>query len=153
MFHISKFSLFVLTLTCLFSITFHGGNVCAKEGKLTRHTLPNGLEVLIQEDHARKVATAQLWVMVGSADEESSERGISHLIEHMAFKGTSRRGVGRAVATIAVASAIPACGAGSGSGRGTVSTYWCGASSHGTDDIDAGLDRPRPPPWAASPFP
>ncbi|MCX5874333.1 MAG: pitrilysin family protein [Deltaproteobacteria bacterium] len=62
---------------------------------MTRHTLPNGLEVLIQEDHARKVATAQMWVMVGSADEEPSERGISHLIEHMAFKGTDRRGVGR----------------------------------------------------------
>lgn len=62
---------------------------------MTRHMLPNGLEVLIQEDHAKKVATAQLWIMVGSADEESSERGISHLIEHMAFKGTARRGLGQ----------------------------------------------------------
>ncbi|MGO8881937.1 MAG: M16 family metallopeptidase [Desulfomonilaceae bacterium] len=62
---------------------------------MTRHTLKNGLEVLIQEDHARKIAAAELWVTVGSADEESSERGISHLIEHMAFKGTARRGVGQ----------------------------------------------------------
>ncbi|MFH0957698.1 MAG: pitrilysin family protein [Pseudomonadota bacterium] len=62
---------------------------------MTRHTLPNGLEVLIQEDHGKKVATAQLWVMVGSADEDSSERGISHLIEHMAFKGTAKRGLGQ----------------------------------------------------------
>ena len=57
--------------------------------------MPNGLDVLIKEDHARKVATVQLWVMVGSVDEERSEGGISHLIEHMAFKGTARRGVGQ----------------------------------------------------------
>ena len=62
---------------------------------MTRHTLSNGLVVLIQEDHAKKVAASQLWVMVGSADESDAERGISHLIEHMAFKGTARRGVGQ----------------------------------------------------------
>ncbi|MGC8657808.1 MAG: M16 family metallopeptidase [Desulfomonilaceae bacterium] len=62
---------------------------------MTRHTLSNGLVVLIQEDHAKKVSASQLWVMVGSADENDAERGISHLIEHMAFKGTARRGVGQ----------------------------------------------------------
>jgi hypothetical protein len=67
----------------------------AMEEKLKHFTLPNGLEVLVKEDHARKVAAIQCWVMVGSADEEDSERGISHLIEHMAFKGTERRGVGQ----------------------------------------------------------
>jgi zinc protease len=67
----------------------------ALENTLTTHTLPNGMQVFVKEDHARKVATIQLWVKVGSADEEASERGISHLIEHMAFKGTERRGVGQ----------------------------------------------------------
>ncbi len=62
---------------------------------MTRHTLKNGLEVLIEEDHARKIAAAEFWVRVGSADEECFERGIGHLIEHMAFKGTPRRGVGQ----------------------------------------------------------
>ncbi len=70
------------------------------EDKLQRFTLPSGLEVLVKEDHARKVATIQYWVMVGSADEEPSERGISHLIEHMAFKGTERRGVGKIAAEV-----------------------------------------------------
>jgi len=69
-------------------------NVGAMEGNLKHFTLPNGLELLVKEDHARKVAAIQLWVMVGSADEEKAELGISHLIEHMAFKGTNRRGVG-----------------------------------------------------------
>lgn len=68
--------------------------VHAGQDQLSRHTLPNGLQVLFKEDHARKVATIQFWVMVGAADEGPSQRGISHLIEHMAFKGTQRRGVG-----------------------------------------------------------
>lgn len=72
----------------------------ASEVKLRRFFLPNGLEVLIKEDHARKVAALQLWVKVGSADETDAERGISHLIEHMAFKGTERRGLGKIAAEI-----------------------------------------------------
>jgi zinc protease len=70
-------------------------NANAMEEKLKHFTLSNGLDVFVQEDHARKVASIQLWVMVGSADEERSELGISHVIEHMAFKGTERRGVGQ----------------------------------------------------------
>ncbi|MBM3298874.1 MAG: insulinase family protein, partial [Deltaproteobacteria bacterium] len=61
---------------------------------MAQFALSNGLELLVVEDHNRKVAALQLWVKVGSADEGPSERGISHLIEHMAFKGTARRGVG-----------------------------------------------------------
>lgn len=70
------------------------------ESKLKQFTLENGLEVLVKEDPARKVAALQIWVKVGSADETSSERGISHLIEHMAFKGTKRRGVGQIAAEV-----------------------------------------------------
>ncbi len=69
-------------------------DVCAIDGDLTTFTLPNGMEVVIKEDHARSVTALQIWAKVGSADEERSEGGISHLIEHMAFKGTARRGVG-----------------------------------------------------------
>ncbi|AFM27305.1 putative Zn-dependent peptidase [Desulfomonile tiedjei DSM 6799] len=78
--------LFLLILPC---------NVYAQEDDLKHFTLPNGLDVFVKEDHARKVATIQIWVKVGSADEELSELGISHLIEHMAFKGTEKRGVGQ----------------------------------------------------------
>lgn len=67
----------------------------AMDGDLTHFRLPNGLAVFVKEDHSRKVAAVQMWVMVGSAYERDSERGISHVIEHMAFKGTKRRGVGR----------------------------------------------------------
>lgn len=84
-----------LMLVCVIPVSSY-----SMEDKLQRFTLPSGLEVLVKEDHARKVAAIQYWVMVGSADEEASERGISHLIEHMAFKGTERRGVGQIAAEI-----------------------------------------------------
>ena len=63
------------------------------DGELTHFVMPNGLKVFVKEDHSRKVTAVQMWVMVGSAYD--SERGISHVIEHMAFKGTKRRGVGQ----------------------------------------------------------
>src|SRR5208283_5758826 len=72
----------------------------AMEDKLKHFTLPNGLNVFVKEGHARKVTTIQIWVKVGSADEEPSELGISHVIEHMAFKGTEKRGVGRIASEI-----------------------------------------------------
>jgi len=57
-------------------------------------TLPNGLRVLVQENHATKVVAIQVWVRVGSADEVGPEAGLAHVHEHMLFKGTERRKVG-----------------------------------------------------------
>ena len=90
---------FIIALSLVWSCGLATG-VDASEVKLRRFFLPNGLEVLVKEDHARKVAALQLWVKVGSADETDAERGISHLIEHMAFKGTERRGLGQIAAEI-----------------------------------------------------
>jgi zinc protease len=72
----------------------------AMEDALTKYTLPNGMTVLVKKETGRKVVALQLWVRVGSADEDAAERGISHLIEHMAFKGTERRGVGQIAAEV-----------------------------------------------------
>jgi zinc protease len=60
-----------------------------------RYTLPNGLTVVLQENHAVKVVAFQAWVSVGSADEPPELAGIAHVFEHMLFKGTARRGVGQ----------------------------------------------------------
>ncbi len=70
-------------------------NANSMDEQLKRFTLSNGMAVIVKEDHARKVSAIQLWVKVGSADEQQSDLGISHLIEHMAFKGTERRGPGK----------------------------------------------------------
>lgn len=63
-------------------------------------TLPNGLRVLVQENHASKVVAIQVWVRVGSADEHPAEAGLAHVHEHMLFKGTERRKVGEIAATV-----------------------------------------------------
>jgi zinc protease len=60
-----------------------------------RYQLPNGLSVVLQENHAAKVVAFQAWVAVGSADESPDIAGIAHVFEHMLFKGTARRGVGQ----------------------------------------------------------
>jgi zinc protease len=59
-----------------------------------RYSLPNGLTVVFEEQHAAKVAAFQVWVKVGSADERLDQAGLAHLHEHMLFKGTERRGPG-----------------------------------------------------------
>lgn len=82
-----------IALLCMPSV--FSGAAYAEHGDLTQFRLPNGLRVFVKEDHSRKVAALQLWIMVGSAYEGDSERGISHVIEHMAFKGTKTRGVGQ----------------------------------------------------------
>ena len=53
------------------------------------YQLENGLKVVIKEDHRAPVAMTQIWYRVGSADEPLDKGGISHLLEHMMFKGTT----------------------------------------------------------------
>ncbi|MBI4819791.1 MAG: insulinase family protein [Deltaproteobacteria bacterium] len=65
--------------------------------------LANGLTVVVEENHASKVASMQVWVRVGSADESEPEAGLAHVHEHMLFKGTDRRGVGEIAAEIEAA--------------------------------------------------
>lgn len=56
-----------------------------------RHTLPSGLRVLVEEiPHVRSVSVG-VWIGAGSRHETEAQAGISHLIEHMLFKGTERR--------------------------------------------------------------
>ena len=68
-----------------------------------RTQLPNGLTVLVEENHAAPVAAIQVWVRVGSADERDDEAGLAHLHEHMLFKGTARRGPGEVARAIETA--------------------------------------------------
>ncbi len=55
-------------------------------------TFPSGLRLVVREDHRLPVAVANVWVRVGSNREPEDLRGWSHGIEHMLFKGTTRRG-------------------------------------------------------------
>ena len=51
-------------------------------------TFGNGLKVLVKEDHRSPVVVSQIWYKVGSSYEPSGITGISHMLEHMMFKGT-----------------------------------------------------------------
>jgi zinc protease len=62
--------------------------------KPLRFILDNGLTVLLQENHSAPVVALNMWVRVGSIYEGDAEAGISHVYEHMLFKGTKTRGVG-----------------------------------------------------------
>ena len=62
---------------------------------VVRKVLPNGLTVLVQEDHSHPLVGFQAVVRTGSATEGSfMGTGVSHVVEHMLFKGTARRPVG-----------------------------------------------------------
>ncbi|MDT8334873.1 MAG: pitrilysin family protein [Desulfurivibrionaceae bacterium] len=68
--------------------------------QLYKTTLANGLTLLVKEIPSIKVATVQIWVKAGSVYEDADEAGITHLIEHMIFKGTPTRGAGGVAAAI-----------------------------------------------------
>src|SRR6201990_1727520 len=53
--------------------------------------LPSGLSVVTHAMPHLETASLGVWVGCGSRDERADEHGVSHLLEHMAFKGTSRR--------------------------------------------------------------
>ena len=54
--------------------------------------LPNGLTIIVQEDHSAPVASVQAWCATGSIDEDAHlGAGLSHILEHMLFKGTQTR--------------------------------------------------------------
>lgn len=68
--------------------------VAGAELKIHKTTLDNGMNVVVAEEHSAPVVSVQMWVKVGSADETEEVAGLSHVFEHMLFKGTERRGVG-----------------------------------------------------------
>jgi len=59
-----------------------------------RTVLPNGMTIILQENHTAPVISIHVYIKVGSADERADEVGIAHVHEHMIFKGTASRGVG-----------------------------------------------------------
>ncbi len=73
------------------------GATPAPEGAkvIEKYTLANGLTVVIRENHSSPVVAVQVWVKAGSTTEPEERAGMSHILEHMAFKGTKRRGPGQ----------------------------------------------------------
>jgi len=85
--HLLKFSLALLILQS-------GLAYAETRSELARTTfettLKNGLKVIIREDHRSPMVMTQIWYRVGSSDESGNVLGISHVLEHMMFKGTQK---------------------------------------------------------------
>ena len=63
-------------------------------GQVHETTLSNGMKVLVKEDHRAPVVVSQVWYKVGSSYEDNGITGVSHVLEHMMFKGTKKHVAG-----------------------------------------------------------
>ncbi len=56
--------------------------------KVEKYTLPNGLDVILHEDHTTPIVGVNIWYKVGSKDEKAGRTGFAHLFEHLMFQGS-----------------------------------------------------------------
>ncbi len=65
---------------------------CAAHASESVHEyrLENGLKLVVKTDHRAPVVVSQVWYKVGGSYEHAGSTGLSHLLEHMMFKGTER---------------------------------------------------------------
>ncbi len=62
--------------------------------QVVERTLDNGFQMILLEDHKAPVAVVQVWYRVGARNELPGTTGLSHMLEHMMFKGTKKNGPG-----------------------------------------------------------
>jgi len=62
--------------------------VSLAEGVIHEYKLENGLKLIVKEDHRAPIMVSQVWYKVGSSYEHDGITGVSHVLEHMMFKGT-----------------------------------------------------------------
>lgn len=63
-------------------------------GQVHEYQLDNGLKLIVKEDHRAPVVVSQVWYRVGASYEHDGITGISHVLEHMMFKGTKNHAPG-----------------------------------------------------------
>ena len=64
----------------------------AAASEVHEYMLDNGMKILVKEDHRAPIAVSQVWYKVGSSYEPPGLTGVSHVLEHMMFKGTEKHG-------------------------------------------------------------
>lgn len=67
----------------------NNGRASAADRTFT-HTLDNGMKIVVREDHRAPVMVSQVWYRVGSSYETPGATGVSHMLEHLMFKGTEK---------------------------------------------------------------
>jgi len=88
---------------CFFLLTVSLSAADAQPRDVFKTKLDNGMTVILEEDHSARVVAFQMYVRVGGADENDKEAGISHVFEHMLFKGTEKRKLGQIAGEIEAA--------------------------------------------------
>lgn len=66
----------------------------ASSNEIQEFTMANGMKVLVKEDHRAPIVVSQVWYKVGGSYEHSGITGVSHVLEHMMFKGTKKHAAG-----------------------------------------------------------
>lgn len=87
----------ILSIVGATILTISSVNVVAKsqsQPTVHEYKLKNGLQLFVKEDHRAPIVVSQVWYKVGSSYETRGVTGISHVMEHMMFKGTKKHGVG-----------------------------------------------------------
>ena len=82
----------ITILTLLLSFLFIPISEAGLRERVFETILPNGLKVILLEDHKAPLITFQVWYRVGSRNEVWGKTGLSHMLEHMMFKGTQKVG-------------------------------------------------------------
>lgn len=75
------------TLTTLPTL-ISSANASQHSADVSERTLDNGLKVIVKTDHRSPVVISQVWYKVGSSYETGGITGVSHVLEHMMFKGS-----------------------------------------------------------------
>jgi len=81
-----------LAITILLPFLIFTFTVLDTQAEVYEEVLPNGLKVIILKDHTAPLAVFQIWYHAGSINERIGKTGLSHLLEHMMFKGTYKYG-------------------------------------------------------------
>jgi len=84
---IKKILAFVLFSVCASS--YAAGEA---DRKVHEYQLDNGMKIIIKPDRRAPIAVSQVWYKVGSSYEHNGITGVSHVLEHMMFKGTEKYG-------------------------------------------------------------
>ncbi len=90
LFHIGVMSS-LLIFTAIQPLFAKSDDVAAQGSEqVSEKMLENGLKIIVKPDHRAPVVISQIWYKVGSSYETGGTTGVSHMLEHMMFKGTEK---------------------------------------------------------------
>lgn len=84
----------LLGFVTLYLTSALAGNGALATVEVHEFKMANGMKVLVKEDHRAPIVVSQVWYKVGSSYEHSGITGVSHVLEHMMFKGTEKHPAG-----------------------------------------------------------